>query len=99
MHIFKYSPRKGTLASNMPNQIDGKVKEKRSQKLIELSNKNQENYNKIYFTKPQEVLFEEKKDGMWSGYTSNYIKILIKSNENLENKLILVKPEEIIKEG
>lgn len=96
MHIFKYSPREGTLASNMPNQIDGKIKDERSQKLIDLSNKNQENYNKIYFTKPQEVLFEEEKDGIWSGYTSNYIKILIKSNKNLENKLVIVKPEEII---
>ena len=30
MHIFKYSPRKGTRAAVMPNQIDGNVKEERS---------------------------------------------------------------------
>ncbi len=95
MHVFKYSPREGTIASNMPNQIDGKIKDKRSQKIIDLSNKNQEKYNKIYFTRPQEVLFEEEKEGIWSGYTSNYIKISIKSNENLENKLILVKTDSI----
>ena len=39
MHIFKYSPREGTLAAKMTNQIDGNIKEERSQKLIELSNK------------------------------------------------------------
>ena len=96
MHIFKYSPREGTIASKMTNQVDGKVKDKRSKILIELSNQNQKQYNIIYLKKPQEVLFEEQKDGFWAGYTSNYIKILVKSNKDLENKLVTVKPEEII---
>ena len=46
MHIFKYSQRKGTKAAVMPNQVDGKIKEERSKKLIELSNENEYNYNK-----------------------------------------------------
>lgn len=90
MHIFKYSPREGTPASKMPNQVDGNIKEERSQKLIELSDKNQEEYNKIYFSKPQEVLFEEQKDGVWTGYTSNYVKVTYQSNENLENKILKI---------
>ncbi len=98
MHVFKYSPRKGTVAASMPNQIDGKIKEKRSQILINLSDENQKAYNKKYLSEPQEVLFEEEKNGIWSGYTSNYIKISIKSNENLENKIININPKEIIKE-
>ena len=36
MHIFKYSPRKGTKAEKMENQVDGNKKEERSKKLIEL---------------------------------------------------------------
>lgn len=59
MHIFPYSPRKGTVAANMPNQIDGKIKEQRSKKLIELSNKNQLAYNQKLIGKEVEVLFEE----------------------------------------
>ena len=90
MHVFKYSPREGTLASKMPNQIDGNIKEQRSQILIELSDKNQEEYNKEYFKNPQEVLFEEEKDGIWTGYTSNYIKVSYKSDENLENKFLKI---------
>ena len=90
MHIFKYSPREGTPASKMPNQVDGKIKEERSQKLIELSDKNQDEYNKIYFSKPQKVLFEEQKDGIWTGYTSNYVKVTYQSNENLENKILKI---------
>ena len=96
MHVFKYSPREGTIAAKMKNQIDGKTKEERSNRLIELSNKNLEEYNKIYQNQEVEVLFEEKKDGYWEGYTSNYIKVAIKSKDNLENKLIKVKPEKYI---
>ena len=44
MHIFKYSKRKGTTAAKMLNQIDGNIKEKRSNKLIELSNKNEKEF-------------------------------------------------------
>ena len=61
MHIFKYSVRKGTKAASMPNQINGNIKEERSKKLIELSNKNELYYNNSYKNKEVEVLFEEKK--------------------------------------
>ena len=95
MHIFKYSPREGTLAAKMTNQIDGNIKEERSQKLIELSCENEKEYNKNYIGKEVKVLFEEEKDGLWSGYTKNYIRVFFKSNENLENKLITVVPKEL----
>ncbi len=97
MHIFKYSPRAGTIAAKMTNQIDGNIKEERSQKLIELSNKNEKEYNEKYIGKEVEVLFEEKKNGLWSGYTKNYIKVYCESEENLENKIInvvLLEPKE-----
>ena len=90
MHVFKYSPREGTPAAKMPNQIDGNIKEERSKKLIELSDYNQQEYNKKYLAQPQEVLFEEEKDGIWTGYTTNYVKISYKSDENLENKIMTI---------
>ncbi len=94
MHVFKYSPREGTPAAKMPNQIDGNKKEQRSQKLIELSNQNQNWYHKNYIGKPIEVLWEEEKDGIWSGYTKNYMKVCIKTDKNLENQMIHVIPIE-----
>lgn len=87
MHIFKYSPREGTLAAKMTNQVDGNIKEERSQKLIELSNKNEKEYNEKYIGKSVEVLFEEEKDRLWSGYTKNYVRVFVSSDENLENRL------------
>ena len=91
MHIFKYSQRKGTKAAIMENQIPGDIKEKRSKMLIELSNKNEIEYNKEYIGKEVEVLFEEEKDGVYKGHTANYMLIQCKTNENLENKIKKVK--------
>lgn len=87
MHVFKYSPRKGTKAAVMENQVSGNIKEERSKRLIELSNKNEIEYNNKYIGKEVEVLFEEKKDGIYKGHTQNYIMIYCETNENLENKI------------
>ena len=95
MHVFQYSPRKGTRAAVMPNQIDGNIKEARSKKLIELSNENQKMYNQQLVGKEVEVLFEDKevKDGItyFRGHTQNYILVKYKTDENLENTLKNVK--------
>ena len=89
MHVFKYSQRKGTKAAIMPNQIDGKIKEERSKKLIELSNKNEGMYNSKYVGKELDVLFEEKDGEYFKGHTTNYIEVHTKG-ENLENKMVKV---------
>ncbi|MBR3721017.1 MAG: tRNA (N(6)-L-threonylcarbamoyladenosine(37)-C(2))-methylthiotransferase MtaB [Clostridia bacterium] len=84
MHVFKYSQRKGTKAAVMPNQVDSSVKEQRSKKLIELSDKNEEMYNSKYVGKTVEVLFEEKDGEYYKGHTTNYIEVFAKG-EDLEN--------------
>lgn len=91
LHVFKYSPRKGTVAAKMPDQIQGDIKEKRSKKLIELSNENQKQYNQNLIGKDVEVLFEEKnKEGYYKGHTQNYILVEYKTDEELENKIVKV---------
>lgn len=95
MHIFKYSQRKGTRAAVMPNQIDGNVKEERSRKLIELSDKNEKEYNERYIGREVEVLFEEpyveNNKRYIKGHTTNYRVVKLETNENLENKMKNVK--------
>ena len=90
MHVFKYSQRKGTPAAKMPNQVDGNIKEQRSKKLIELSDKNELEYNQTYIGKTVKVLFEEEKQGVYKGHTQNYILVYCESSEDLSNKIIEV---------
>ena len=95
MHVFKYSQRRGTRAAVMPNQIDGNIKEERSRKLIELSNKNEEEYNRSYIGKEVEVLFEEPhiENGKryMKGHTTNYMVVKIETEEDLDNTIKKVK--------
>ena len=88
MHIFKYSPRKGTKAEMMKKQISGDVKEIRSKKLLELSDRNENEYLDSYIGKKVRVLFEECDGEFYKGHTANYIMVKVKTNLNLENKLI-----------
>jgi len=95
MHIFKYSKRDGTPAAIMPNQVNGKIQEERSKKLLELSDENQLKYNRKYIGKELEVLFEEKQGDYYVGHTTDYVVVKAISNEDLENKIITVIGEEI----
>lgn len=95
MHVFQYSPRKGTRAAVMPGQINGNIKEIRSKKLIQLSNENEKYYHDKLIGKTVEVLFEDKENDngvtYYKGHTQNYILIKYRADENLENTLKEVK--------
>ena len=47
MHVFKYSPRHGTKAEKMPNQVDGNIKEERSCFGVEMAFFRCENFGRL----------------------------------------------------
>lgn len=92
IHVFKYSVREGTKAAEFPNQVIPEVKEKRSKKVIELSEKLQKEYNKSYIGSTLRVLVEERENKYYKGHTKNYMCVKIKADkENLENLILNVK--------
>lgn len=93
MHVFKYSKRDGTKAANMPNQINGNIKDIRSKKLIALSDENEKNKNKQYIGKEVEVLFEKEENGFAIGHTKNYMLV---NAENKDNKNVINQIEKAI---
>lgn len=102
LHVFKYSPRRGTVAEKMPNQIDGNIKEIRSNRLIELSEQNENNHNLKYIGKTVKVLFEEFENGYFKGHTTNYIVVKVPEKEEnsryFVNQIIPVKITDNTKE-
>ena len=83
-HIFKFSPRKGTKAEKMDNQVDGVIKEKRSKTLIELNNRNEATFSKSLVGREMDVLVEKElidKPGYFEGYTRNYVRVIFESNK------------------
>ncbi len=91
MHVFKYSPRKGTKAAVMKNQIDGNIKEERSRRLIKLSDDNEKRHNDKYIGKTVKVLFEEEDGEKYiKGHTTNYIVVKVETVEKIENSIMEV---------
>lgn len=88
LHVFKYSPRRGTVAEKMPNQIDGNKKEERSNRLIELSNSMENKHNQNYIGKTVKVLFEEFEDGFFKGHTTNYMMVKVVGEEEQSDKFV-----------
>ena len=101
-HIFPYSPRKGTPAAEFDDQIPEDIKNIRSSKMIELTDRSAREFLESQLGKEFPVLFErEKSDGIHHGFTPNYthIKILTKnSDKSLRNLLFYVKIVELGKD-
>lgn len=95
IHTFPYSPKNGTPAAKMKNQISGDVKSQRSKEMIALSDKMNIDFLNNNIGKTVPVLFEDMENGFWQGHTTNYIKVLAKSDENLNNKIVDVKLDKI----
>ena len=88
LHVFPYSPRKRTIAANMKNQIDPKVKKERVQELMNLSRKLQGAYIEKYLNKEVSVIFETiDHDGYIYGHISNYIKVKAKGTKEDINQI------------
>ena len=87
-HIFKYSPRNGTKAAEMPDQVDPSVKNSRSECLIKLNEKNKKDFEDLHVGQIVDILIETHENGYATGHTKNYIKVGIKTLENLSNQII-----------
>ncbi|MGL4874526.1 MAG: tRNA (N(6)-L-threonylcarbamoyladenosine(37)-C(2))-methylthiotransferase MtaB [Clostridium sp.] len=91
-HVFKFSPRTGTKAYDMENQVDGNIKEERSKKLISLNDINENNFSESLVGRKMDVLIErnvKNHKGLYEGYTKNYVKIHVEgANDEQIGKII-----------
>ena len=96
MHVFKYSPRKGTPAATMENQIDPQIKQFRSEQLINLSKSNFNKFADKFIGTEMDVLFETNvSENKYEGLTPNYIRVVVQSNDDIHGQILKVKLTEI----
>ena len=80
IHAFPYSRRSGTVADALPDQVPENIKHERTNKLIELGNKLEENFVKAMIGTVQSVLFEEMvSEDEAQGYTGQYVRVRAKA--------------------
>lgn len=92
IHIFPYSPREGTPAASFPDQVSSDIKKIRVKELTSIEEESRNNFYNANDTLTEEVLFEKEiEPNTYSGHTKNYIPVITRSNDNLENRIEKVK--------
>lgn len=94
LHVFPYSKRTGTPAARMEDQVDEEIKNERVHRLISLSDQLAKEYASQFEGEVLEVIPEERSkngEGMYEGYTDNYLKVIFKGTEEMIGQIVKVK--------
>ena len=92
IHVFAYSPRRGTPAACMSGQLDGATKKRRSAALIAAGEETRRARLTRALQDPhQTVLLESSENGMAIGHTAHFFEVAVKSNDPIHNKFARVR--------
>ncbi|MFA5099972.1 MAG: tRNA (N(6)-L-threonylcarbamoyladenosine(37)-C(2))-methylthiotransferase MtaB [Candidatus Omnitrophota bacterium] len=97
-HIFPFSPREGTQAFVLKNQVAADIVKDRVDRMRHAAEICAAAYRKKFLSKIMPVLIETRVKGsnnMWEGHTDNYLKVRCRSSRDLRNKLIPLRLEKI----
>jgi threonylcarbamoyladenosine tRNA methylthiotransferase MtaB len=98
LHVFPFSPRKGTPAARYSNQVAPHIVKERCRKTRELGVQKRRAFLNKFLQQNMEVLVEETRDphtGMLKGVTSNYIKVLLDGEDRQKNTIQTVHIERL----
>jgi threonylcarbamoyladenosine tRNA methylthiotransferase MtaB len=96
LHVFSYSERPNTSTIRMEGKVDAKTINERSKTLHNISDKKHIEFYRSQNGSVRPVLFEHtKKSGVTYGYTDNYIKVEVISDNDLTGKIININLEEL----
>ncbi len=91
LHVFPYSLREGTKASEMDNQVSSMVKKERVKTLLSLSKELEVEYMHKFIGRELEFIPETYQNGYLFGHTGNYLSIKTKGEKELINKIVKIK--------
>ncbi len=89
-HVFSYSPRPGTVAAGRPGQIPVRVKEERSRQMLKAAAHGQAEYVAAQLHRTVPVLFETKTPRGYEGYTPEYVRTYVRSDNDLRGRICAV---------
>jgi len=92
LHIFRYSPRPGTAAADMSEQVHNETKWERMKILKKLDENLRERFARSQFGKPQRVIVERVEDKNGFGWTGNYLRAAFAIDSNKRNEMVTLKP-------
>ena len=94
LHVFAYSPREGTPAAKMADQVRSDVKKARSAELTALGKQLAREFLERQVGRPLSVLLEENEGDGWTGHSKNYCQVRVQG-EFHENQILEVIPQRV----
>ncbi len=85
VHVFRFSPRKGTPAATFSGRVPGQIQEERSRRVQKIALKTGSDYARKFIGKQVEVLFEEKAPAGWIGLSGEYLRTEVLTDADLKN--------------
>jgi len=83
LHVFRYSPRTGTIAADLPDPVREDVKRQRADLLVRQWREALCRQLDTRIGSTQHVLVEERRGDEWRGYTSDYLYVHFASDEGI----------------
>jgi len=87
LHVFPFSRRKGTPASQFPKGVDEEAIKKRAESMRELGKQKRQAFYRQFLNQELSVLVEDRKEketGRWKGLSRNYIPVLITDKNGIK---------------
>jgi len=102
IHVFPFSPRPGTVAAKMPEQVKDQAKKERTQWMLELARHCRHSFYAQFLGQIMSVLWEKRTNfgnNIYSGLTDNYIRVFTQSEKSLTNRITPVKLDGFYNQG
>jgi threonylcarbamoyladenosine tRNA methylthiotransferase MtaB len=99
VHIFPFSPRRGTPAAGMPDHVDGNVKAERVDRLAQLEATLRQQYLLRLVGRSLRVLVESPENGdpaRWVGTSCRYAPVFLPASADASGRLVDVVPTGIV---
>ncbi len=98
LHVFPFSPRKGTPASSYPDQVPAHVLKERCERMRALGKAKKLAFYNAMTGRTESVLIEgkrDKKSGLLKGITSNYVTVLTEGGDEFQNRICRVELQKL----
>ena len=105
VHIFAFSARAGTKAATLPDPVSRAIKRERSQQLHELAARHRHEVLQAFVGREFDILVEGSQGDpageskQWSGYTPNFLRVRVDSEQDLENRIVTVRTLDVSDDG
>jgi threonylcarbamoyladenosine tRNA methylthiotransferase MtaB len=100
LHVFPFSPRRGTPAAAMPDPIPPAVRIERARVLREIGARKRREFAERWIGETVPVLLESRnEDGSMAGFTSEYLRVEVPYDSSLSNRIVPVRVEELTERG